>query len=199
MVELFCISAIVAAIYFPYAQSLRKEEEKLAAQERELQKAYGASPWASSGSYTQAETLIEPNGSDWFSFSEPPPEPVSEPLFEPPEPLTEPAEPFAEPPAEPPAEPVQMVNFLAKRNEPDWTPANPKVLISLIKDGEFESLEYPVDLVDHPKLKSLIELILILRSLKESGVSLNVTCQQLQISKGGSKPYQLVNLIWNTL
>ena len=97
---------------------------------------------------------------------------------------------------EPPSEPLSEPDV---SHGEDWVPSDVQLLPRIVEDGQFDPIKFPVDLLDHPQLKSLIELVLILRAFKEKGLSLNVVSSQLQIKKGASKAFRLINLIWNML
>lgn len=190
--ELFWISIIFSSIFAPYYYLTRKEQERLVQIERHEQAAYGSSPWASTGTYTQAPaTLVQSGGSGFSNQFEPPSEPLSEPLSEPPEPDISYSEPLPEPDISYP-EPDSS-------QEDHWKPESTLLLDRIVKNGKFSPVTFPIHLVDDPGLKPLVELVLILRVFKETNKSMNYVLSQMQIKKGGSRQFRLVNVIWSIL
>jgi len=201
--ELLWISIIFSSIFAPYYYLTRKEQERLAQIERHEQAAYGASPWASTGTYTQAPaTLVQSGGSGFPNQFEPPFEPLFEPLSEPPEPDVSHSEPLSEPDislSEPLSEPDKSYPEPDSSQQEYWTPEATLLLDRIVENGEFSPVTFPVHLVDDPGLKPLVELVLILRVFKETNKSMNYVLSQMQIKKGGSRQFRLVNVIWSIL
>lgn len=201
--ELVWISTIFSSILIPYYVLTRKEDIRLQKIERESHALFGSSPWADTGSYTGTSANLDfSTGSGWFGKTEPPPEPLSEPDVSHSEPDISYFEPLSEPDirhSEPLSEPDKSYAEPDVSHGEDWVPSDVQLLPRIVEDGQFDPIKFPVDLLDHPQLKSLIELVLILRAFKEKGLSLNVVSSQLQIKKGASKSFRLINLIWNML
>jgi len=190
--ELLWISIIFSSIFAPYYYLTRKEQERLAQIERHEQATYGSSPWMPTGTYTQAPaTLVQSGGSGFPNQFEPPSEPLSEPLFEPPEPDKSYSEPLSEPDKSYPEPDSSQQEY--------WTPEATLLLDRIVDKGEFNPVTFPVHLVDDPGLKPLVELVLILRVFKETNKSMNCVLKQMQISKGSSRQFRLVNIIWSIL
>jgi hypothetical protein len=190
--ELVWISTIFSSILIPYYVLTRKEDIRLQKIERDSQALYGSSPWAEAGSYTGTSANLDfSTGSGWFGK----PEPLSEPVPEPDISHPEPDKGYSEPPPEP----DKSYSEPDISHGEDWAPSDVQLLPRIVEHGQFNPIKFPLDLLDHPQLKSLIELVLILRAFKEKGLSLNVVSGQLQIKKGASKTFRLINLIWNML
>jgi len=190
--ELFWISIIFSSIFAPYYYLTRKEQERLAQIERHEQATYGSSPWAQAGTYTQAPaTLVQSGGSGFPNQFRPPPEPLLEPLSEPPEPDKSYSEPLSEP--------DKSYSEPDSSQQDHWKPEATLLLDRIVENGEFSPVTFPVHLVDDPGLKPLVELVLILRVFKETNKSMNYVLSQMQIKKGGSRQFRLINVIWSIL
>ena len=171
---------IFLLIVIPYGIADHREKERLRKIEITNQHKYGASPWAPTGTYTRvSENLDLPSGSAWFEPSEPYSEPPSEPYSEPLEPVSEPVINWSEP---------DMTTHVFTTSSSDT-----------IKFGNFSNLVIPVDLLGNPSLDSLVKFVLLLRSFKEGNKTLNHVSAELNIKKGGSKQYRLLQHIWEIL